>query len=76
MLVEPIGYRVVYFAHGLFRIDNNQSAFFLLQLRHDMGDELFRQIVEQIIPQPDGSVKFRLFNQKIIIKLFHNKYYL
>ena len=28
--------------------------------------ELFSQIVEQIIPQPDGSVKFRLRNQKII----------
>ena len=28
--------------------------------------ELFSQIVEQVVPQPDGSVKFRLFNQKII----------
>ena len=43
MLVEPIGYRVVYFAHGLFRIDDKQRALFLLQLRHDMGDELFRR---------------------------------
>ena len=28
--------------------------------------ELFSQIVDQIIPQPDSSVKFRLSNQKII----------
>ena len=34
---------------------------------HDKFDpELFSQIVEQVVPQPDGSVKFRLVNQKII----------
>lgn len=39
-------------------------------LKHPVCDkfdpELFGQIVEQVIPQPDGSVKFQLVNQKII----------
>ena len=34
--------------------------------QYKFDTELFSQIVEQVVPQPDGSVKFRLVNQKII----------